>query len=177
MSAQEFGPIRQVAYLVEDLPASVERWSRYAGIGPWTVYRNVELIGHCRRRDTIVRIDVGLSYQDGLQIELIQPTSRSVSPYQDAGGRILVGMHHIAWMTDDLARDRALALARGMSVAFEAGNEATSVVYLEAPAEPGMLYEFIQTSPLLLQGFAAGAAAARDWDGQQVILETIDFAG
>ena len=177
MSAKEFGPIRQVAYLVEDLPASLGRWSRYAGIGPWTLYRNVELVGQCRGRDTVVRIDVGLSYQDGLQIELIQPTSRTASPYQDAGGRILVGMHHIAWMTDDLARDKALALARGLSVAFEAGNAAASVVYLEAPAEPGILYEFIQTSPPLLQGFAAGAAAARAWDGRQVVLKTIDFAG
>lgn len=177
MSRTEFGPIRQVAYLVEDLSASIARWGRFAGVGPWTVYRNVVLTGQCRGRDTAVRMDVGLSYQDGLQIELIQPLSRTPSPYQDGEGRTLIGMHHIAWHSADLTRDKALAAERGLTLAFAAGNGAANVAYFESAEEPGLLFEFIETSPMLLQGFEAGAAASRDWDGQALILQEFDFGG
>jgi methylmalonyl-CoA/ethylmalonyl-CoA epimerase len=176
MNRNAFGPIKQIAYLVDALQPSLERWSRYSGIGPWTVYRNVVLVGQCRGLDTSVTVDVGLSYQDEVQIEIIQVTSKTPSPYQDGAGRTLVGMHHIAWMTDDLDGDMAKAEGRGLKLAFAAANPASKVAYFESPAEPGILFEFIQVTPLILQGFAQGVAASRDWDGHDHILQTIDFA-
>jgi hypothetical protein len=120
-------------------------------------------------------MDVALSYQDELQIELIRPRSETVSPYQDAAGRTLVGMHHMAWMTDDLERDKARGRERGMSIVFEASNPATNVAYLSSPEEPGLLFEFMQASPALIQGFADGVAASRAWDGIDPILNIFDF--
>jgi catechol 2,3-dioxygenase-like lactoylglutathione lyase family enzyme len=175
MNARAFGPIRQIAYLVEALDASLERWSRYSGVGPWTVYKNVVLIGHFRGRQTSVTIDVGLSYQDDLQIEIIRVSSRTPSPYQDSAGRTLLGMHHIAWMTDDLDRDIVKAGSRGMVLAFSAANPASRVAYFESADEPGILFEFIEVTPPILQGFAQGVAASRAWDGRDHILQTIDF--
>ena len=176
MNSNAFGPIKQVAYLVEDLSPSLERWSRYSGIGPWTVYKNVVMVGQCRGQDTSVIIDVGLSYQGELQIEIIEVISRTPSPYQDAAGRTLVGMHHIAWMTGDLDADMDKAAGRGLSLAFAAANPASKVAYFESPAEPGIMFEFIQVTPIILEGFAQGVAASRDWDGREHILQTIDFA-
>jgi catechol 2,3-dioxygenase-like lactoylglutathione lyase family enzyme len=176
MISKAFGPIKQIAYLVKNLDASLERWSLYSGIGPWTVYKNVVLIGHFRGRETSVTIDVGLSYQDDLQIEIIQVSSRTPSPYQDSAGRPLVGMHHIAWMTDDLDRDIVKAGSRGMVLAFSAANPASRVAYFESGDEPGILFEFIEVTPPILQGFAEGVAASRAWDGRDHILQTIDFA-
>ena len=177
MNAKSFGTIKQVAYLVEDLDSSLAHWSKYAGIGPWTVYTNVALAGWCRGHDTTVKINVGLSYQDDVQIEIIQVLSKSPSPYQDANGRTLVGMHHIAWMSGDLEADIEKAAGRGLKLAFRAENPASKVAYFEAPDEPGILFEFIQTTPMLLEGFNQGAAASRNWDGREHILQTIDLGG
>jgi hypothetical protein len=176
MGVHAFGPIKQVAWLVEDIEPSARRWSRFSGIGPWTIYRNVTLTGQYRGQPTVIVMDVALSYQDELQIELISPRSTTPSPYQDPEtGKTLVGMHHVAWMTDDLARDKARGRERGLEIVFEATNAVTNVAYFASADEPGLLLEFMQASPMLLDGFEQGVAASRAWDGVEPILMSIDL--
>lgn len=175
MNAKAFGPIKQVAYVVNDLNASMQHWMDFAGIGPWTVYKNATMRGDCRGVETAVKMDVGLSYQDELQIELIQVTSRTPSPYQDAAGSPLLGMHHIAWHSADIDSDVTKARQRGMTPAFVASNGLVRVAYMESAAEPGLLLEFIEAAPVVLDSFAAGVAATRVWDGSSAPIQVFDF--
>ena len=48
MRTQTFGPIRQIAWVVHDLEASVANWLRVSGVGPWTCFRNVAMTGVLR---------------------------------------------------------------------------------------------------------------------------------
>ena len=64
MSPKAWGPIRQLAYVVDDLDAAIERWIALHGVGPWTVYRNACMQGRYRGSDTSVLMHVGLSYQN-----------------------------------------------------------------------------------------------------------------
>ena len=175
MNTRTYGPIRQIAWLVEDLDASIRHWMDFAGVGPWTVYRNTSLHGHCRGVETQVKMNVGLSYQDEVQIELIQVTSKTPSPYQDKAGRTLVGMHHVAWLSRDIDGDVAKAKQRGLVPAFEASNGVVRVAYMESAAEPGMLLEFIEAAPVVLDSFSSGIKAAREWDGKSSPVQVIDF--
>lgn len=175
MTPQPWGPIRQLAYIVGNLDESIQHWIALHGLGPWQLYRNTTMVGRYRGRETRVRMHVGLSYQDDLQIELIQVVSDTPSPYQDTQGRPLIGMHHIAWHSQDLDRDVALARARGLVSTFEAGNDAVRVAYLESPREPGPLYEFIEATPAILEGFAAGLQASRSWDRISAPTAIFDF--
>ncbi len=34
MNSKTYGPIRQIAYIVEDLDAAIRHWTAFAGIGP-----------------------------------------------------------------------------------------------------------------------------------------------
>ncbi len=120
-------------------------------------------------------MNVGLSYQGEVQIELIQVTSKTPSPYQDANGRSLIGMHHIAWLSQDIDGDVAKARQRGLVPAFEASNGVVRVAYMESAAAPGMLLEFIEAAPVVLDSFASGIKAAREWDGHSNPLHVIDF--
>lgn len=175
MESQPWGPVRQIAYVVDDLDAAIRRWIALHGVGPWQVFRNTTMHGRHRGQDTTVKMHVGLSYQDELQIELIQPLSNTPSPYQFDDGRPRSGMHHIAWHSADLARDVASAQARGLAPVFEASNGAVRVAYFESPQEPGPLYEFIEAGPLVLDGFAAGAKASREWDRRGAAVSVHDF--
>ena len=175
MNNKTYGPIRQIAYIVEDLDSAIRHWTAFAGIGPWTVYRNTSMRGHCRGADTTVKMNVGLSYQGEVQIELIQVTSRTPSPYQDPGGHSLIGMHHIAWLSHDIDTDVAKAKQRGMVPAFEASNGVVRVAYMESAAEPGLLLEFIEAAPVVLESFASGIKAAQEWDGGKAVAQVIDF--
>jgi methylmalonyl-CoA/ethylmalonyl-CoA epimerase len=174
MSQAKYGPITQIGLVVDDLDASIRRWIDTMGVGPWTVFRNVTLNGHYRGQDTVVTMDVGLSYQGETQVELIQPTNGASSPYRDDAGRPLAGLHHLAWIVDDLDLVLARASADGLKLVFRAENPGTRVAYLQAPGEEGLLFEYIE-SPATRELIAAGIAATRNWDGANPIHE-IDFA-
>jgi methylmalonyl-CoA/ethylmalonyl-CoA epimerase len=175
MRADAWGPIRQLAYVVDDLDAGIDRWVRLHGVGPWTVFRNARMRGVHRGKPTEVRMHVCLSYRGELQIELIQPLSRTPSPYQHLDGRPRSGMHHIAWHSTDLDRDVARAMQRGLAPVFEAGNGTVRVAYFEAPDEPGPLYELIEAVPAVLDGFAQGCRQAAAWDGVTAVAADIDL--
>ena len=163
-----FGPIDQLGFVVEDLDRSLSGRMRALGLGPWTVFRGVTLDGRLRGRPTRVTIDVALAYQGDVQIELIQPVGDAPSPSRGTDDEPLCGMHHMAWIVDDLDAAVANATARGLSVVFEASNPSTRVAYLEAEGDAGTLYEFIEGAGMR-EMVAAGIAAARRWDGSDPV--------
>lgn len=168
MSSALLGPISQIGYLVESLEQSMERWRQHLGVGPWTLFRNVRLEGKYRGEPVTVTIDVGLAYQGDIQIELIQVTNDAKSPYRDAEGQPVRGMHHVAWVVDDFDQTLAQLTGTGLQMVFEASNPTTRVAYLENESEPGVLYEIIHGVGMreLIQ---QGIAAARHWDGSDVV--------
>lgn len=174
MSTTLFGKIDQIGYLVTDIDRSIEQRIALTGIGPWTVFRNVDLHGLYRGTPTHVTMDVALAYQDDIQIELIQVTNDARSPYRTADGAAIIGIHHIAWIVDDLQGVVAASATRGLTVAFEAENPATKVAYLENRDDPGVLYELIE-GPSMREMMRNGIAAAREWDGLNPVV-TFDLA-
>lgn len=158
------GSISQIGFVVADLDAAVASRIRHLGLGPWTIFRNVSLEGRYRGESTHVTMDVALAYQGDIQIELIQPTGGGASPYRDAAGTPITGMHHMAWVVDDLNAAVTEAVAHGLRPVFEASNPSTQVAYMEAADEPGTLYEYIESAGMH-EMIAAGIAAARAWDG------------
>lgn len=170
----KFGAIDQIGILVENLDASIDSWISHSGVGPWTVFRNVTLDGEYRGQPTRVTMHVGLSYQDGVQIELIEAINDAASPYRADDGKRLLGLHHIARIVDDLDAAVATAVESGMELLFTAHNPSTRVAYLHAPGESGQLFEFICGADM--RGMCqAGIAAARDWDGNDPVT-VIDLA-
>ncbi|ANY87564.1 MULTISPECIES: VOC family protein [Pseudomonas] len=152
----------QLGFVVQDLDQSINHWLQL-GVGPWTVFRDVQLQGNYQGQAVEVRMNVGLAYQGGLQIELIHTTSDGPSPYRDAQG-----LHHMAWLVDELDSAVARLRGRGLRPVFEAGNATTRVCYLENPNEPGVLFEVIEGAGLR-QMIDHGIAQARDWDGEQPV--------
>ena len=170
----KFGTIDQTGILVQDLDASIARWIAHSGVGPWMVFRNVRMDGSYRGEPTVVTMDVGLSYQGEMQIELIQVTNDAPSPYRADDGQPLLGLHHLARIVDDLDEAVDAAVVSGMELLFTAQNPATRVAYLQVPGEPGQLFEFICGADMRAM-CAVGIAAARDWDGSDPVT-VIDFA-
>ena len=164
------GPLYQIGHVVTDLDAAMANRLRTARIGPWLVFRGVVLDGTFRGAPTQVIIDVGLAWRGDVQIELIEVKSTSPSPYQAADGTPLAGIHHLAWIAEDLDATVAEARARGLVEVFSAANPGTRVCYLEDPAEPGVLYEFIESAATVAMTGPAIAEAAI-WDGRNPVRE------
>lgn len=175
MTQAALGAIVQVGYLVENLDDGIKSWADRLGVGPWTVFRNVTMNGTYRGEPTSVMIDVALGYQGDVQIELIEPTNAAASPYRDASGAVLTGIHHLAWLVDDLDAEAAKLTATGLEARFVAANEGARVIYFGAADAPGVLYELIE-SPVTREHIAHGIAATRAWDGKDPIMAEYDFA-
>src|SRR3546814_18289896 len=81
-----FGPIQQIAYVVEDIDASIQHWMQFTGVGPWTVYRNTTMLGPCRGIPTKVQMHAALSSprpeERGLGKECGSTGKSRWSPYQ-----------------------------------------------------------------------------------------------
>jgi len=163
-------PIVQVGYVVDDLDAAIQHWVDTVGVGPWTVFRGTTLTGTYKGQDTTVTMHVGMGYSGDLQVELMQITSDSPSPYADDDGNPLLGPHHVAWLTDDLDASLAEAAATGLQVLFQAEAPGTRVAYLHSPSQPGPIFEYIQTEGMR-ELIKYGIEQTRNWDGTDPVRE------
>ncbi|RVW06032.1 VOC family protein [Rhodococcus spongiicola] len=168
MSHQVPEPAMQMGYVVAELDDALDHWVKHAGVGPWTVFRGVRLSGRYAGADTVVTMDVAMGYTGALQIELMQITSSTPSPYTDDAGNPLLGPHHIAWITDDLDESLASARSRGLEELFVAESPFTRVAYVHSPAQPGIVFEYIQSAGMRAM-LDYGIEQARTWDGSDPV--------
>ena len=166
MHTQLFGPVRQWGFVVRDLDAAMKCWVEQLGGGPWWGYRNVPLTSRFRGMETEVLLDVGLSYQNGVQIELIQQRNDAVSPYWAFYDTPHAQMlHQVAYMVPDLDAALLKAKAAGLSENGMLSNAHSRYYYLESPALAGLVVELMQADPAFLAEYERCAAEAARWDG------------
>lgn len=161
-------PVRQWGYIVRDLETSIDVWTRTLGVGPWWVYEDVLL--RCTMDGVVsdVRIDVAMSYVQGVQIELIQQTNDSPSPYaffRQLNQQQL--FHQIGYIVPSLDEARATAVAHGLTVQAELENDFGRVIYLEASALAPAVIELMPYNPDYEAFYKACAEQAANWDGKE----------
>lgn len=161
-----FGPIMQWGFLVKDIEAAMRSWVEHFGVGPWWGYRNVRLQSDFRGARTEVHMHVGLAYQNGVQIELIQQLNDVISPYRffhdTASAQAL---HQLSYIVPDLDAALARAAAAGLREHGVMRNDFARYVYLDHPAMNGLVVELMQSDPDYVASCAACAAEAASWDG------------
>jgi len=91
-----FGPISQLGYLTDDIPATARMWTGTSGIGPWTLMQNVVMKATMDGSASDIEIDVALAYKDDVQIELIKPLNDAPSPYREYVEAGIWGLHHVS---------------------------------------------------------------------------------
>ncbi len=166
-----WGPVRQLAFVVDDITTSALHWVSSQGAGPFFVY-DVDLPDTWYRGTTTrMWARMALGQLADQQIELIQPLDDAASVYReylDGGGR---GLHHICYWHDVDAASDHLRLegyemvqhgrtGGGQQFAYLAGPDGTPYVELVDPtAGEGAMAAF----------FDHVAAASRGWDGSDPV--------
>ena len=161
MSQAKYGKIDQLGIIVDDVEEAMKAWT-------------MRITGDYRGQPTSVTCEVAMGYQGEMQIELMQITNNEPSPYRNDTGELLRGVHHIAWLVDDLDAAVEQAVADGMRLVFKAGSPGTNVAYLETDGQRGMMFEFIE-SPITRELIASGIAATKIWDGSDPVT-IVDMA-
>jgi catechol 2,3-dioxygenase-like lactoylglutathione lyase family enzyme len=164
------GDIFQMAYVVEDLDAAIDHWTRILGVGPFFLFPLPLQLDWLERNGT--RTDahdilsgVGLAQSGGVQIELIVP-GPDPSAYRDFWESGRRGLHHVGVYATDYDAEMAAIRAAGVTVTMEGLLPLSQFAYLETGTRfPGTMLELIDAKPEMRELFGMIADASRGWDG------------
>lgn len=167
-----FGEIRQVAYLVSDIEAAMDHWSRVLGVGPWYYNPKVPIRNyHYRGERYEPHNSVALANAGALQIELLQTRNDVPSMYRDFKLAGHQGVQHVAYWTESFDADLARAEAAGFTVCMggEVGENGRFVYFEDRSALPGTTIELSEVAGPKGKLFKLIREAAVNWDGQHPV--------
>ncbi|MGH8460998.1 MAG: VOC family protein [Stenotrophobium sp.] len=171
------GHIRQLGYIVEDVDGAVAAWSTRLKVGPWLIIRNVPLQAVYRGLSSVPVIDCAFAYRGEMQIELIQQKNDAASPYRAFIEQGRYGLHHTAFLSEQIADDVKRLQQAGLTLACDINMPTGGrYVYFDAAVPGEQTYiELLELTPALKQMFEQGMPAAASWDGRGAPT-VIDFA-
>jgi catechol 2,3-dioxygenase-like lactoylglutathione lyase family enzyme len=160
------GPIRQNAYIVGDLDATIERWLRI-GVGPWTVLPSfVQADSEYRGQATAPVVSIAFANSGELQIELIHQEDDAPSIYREFTDTGRTGFHHVAFWSEDFDATIAAARAAGFPVVHGGtGGGIAKFAYLDAGGFTSEVVEVMELNDVTRAMMATIRRSAVDWDG------------
>jgi len=161
----DFGAIRQLGYLVENIEVAVDAWMDSLHVGPWTIIKNVPLACTYLGRPSQPVIDIALSYRGDIQIELIQQINEEPSPYTSYFQQKKFGLHHTAYISDDISGTLQQAENLGHRIVCDINMPGSGrYVYTQVDAlGEDVFIEFLEATPTMLKMFQQGVPAAAQW--------------
>jgi catechol 2,3-dioxygenase-like lactoylglutathione lyase family enzyme len=174
-----FGEIRQVAYLVPDIEAAMDHWSRVLGVGPWYYNPHVPIRNyHYRGQHYEPHNSVALANAGALQIELLQTRNDVPSMYRDFQRAGHQGVQHVAYWTESFDADLARAEAAGFRVCMggEVGANGRFVYFEDRSALPGTTIELSEVAGPKGRLFKLIREAAVNWDGRDPVRPFPDLS-
>ncbi|WP_136162184.1 VOC family protein [Sphingomonas flavalba] len=170
-----FGPVFQIAYVVEDVDAAIDHMVKTMGVGPFFLFplplqaEWLEVRGERVPADYDLLAAAALSYSGETMIELIQPGSApsTYREFLDAGRR---GVHHLGTVATDYDAQMAAARAAGIGVAAEGVLPISRFAYLDTDVLfPGTMVELIEMTQAMRDLFDGIKATANAWDGREPV--------
>jgi len=172
MSILKLGPIRQVAYVTNDIEKAMKEWVNI-GVGPWFYVEKAPVENYqYKGKPYELSMSVALSNSDDIQIEIIQQRNDAPSLYLDypktAGG----GIHHVSHWLESEEYDKKVRLL--LDLGYIIGHSGTigpngRFAYFINDKLPGAIFEVSEMSGFKGEYFKAIADICMNWDGSDPI--------
>ena len=170
-----FGDIRQAGYVVNDIEAAMDYWSRVLGVGPWYYNPKVPIVNYrYRGQGYEVHNSVALANSGPLQMELIQTRNDAPSMYRDFKQAGNLGLQHVAYWTEAFDADLARLEGQGFQVVMSGEvGEKGRFVYFDQKAHPGLhpgtVIELSEVAGPKGKLFKLIREASEGWDGHEPV--------
>ena len=116
-----FGEIRQLGYVVPDIEAAMDYWSRVLGVGPFFYAERVPVVNFTYRGAPSSPVtSVALANSGPVQVELIQQRNDAPTMYRDFVQAKGSGLQHVAYWTQNFDADMARLAAAASRSAWAA---------------------------------------------------------
>jgi catechol 2,3-dioxygenase-like lactoylglutathione lyase family enzyme len=168
---QRSGQIMQMAYVVEDIHASIAWWIDHAKTGPFFLLESFWAEDQRYRGEpSQADVAIAMGFAGHMNIELIQPKDDKPSVYREIIERRGYGFHHVGIAVDDVEAEIAEYEAKGYELAFRARvPTGGAVAYMDdGRNEPGFV-ELIPVTPGKNETFGRFWKASCDWDGSDPV--------
>jgi hypothetical protein len=165
-----FGPVVQIAYVVDDPEAAARQWHERHGAGPFFLRRHIAVTDVVHRGEpTVFDHTSAYGWMGGVMVELFCQHDRAPSAVTERFGPGEGGLHHMACIVDDY--DAALADAErlGLSVATTAKAGPLPFAFIDDRAANGHYWEVYPSVPRLLDFYAMVRRAHEHPDGGDVV--------
>jgi hypothetical protein len=169
---QSQGSVAQVAYIVQDLEASIAQFIRDRGAGPFFVLDHFWQPGQVFRGEpSLADATIAMGFSGQTWFELIQPLDDHPSIYREAITARGYGFHHHGIAFEDCEAQLPRYAANGWHEAYRAGvPTGGEVIYLDHVRSDELGYiELLPATPGMDQTFTRFWKAAQDWDGSDPV--------
>ena len=166
-----FGEIRQTGYVVPDIEAAMNYWSRVLGVGPFFYNERVPIRNyHYCGEQYEPHNSVALANSGPLQIELIQCRNDVPSMYRDFTRAGYSGLQHVAYWTENYDADLERLVEQGFKPVMggEVGRRGR-FIYFDTHYHPGTVIELSEVTGPKGQMFRMIREAAANWDGSDPV--------
>jgi hypothetical protein len=165
------GEIRQLGYVVHDIEAAMDYWSRKLGVGPWFYNPKVPIRNYCYRGESHEpHNSVALANSGFVQVELIQTRNDVPSMYRDFLEAGRTGLQHVAYWTADYDADLARLSALGfVPVMSGEVGERGRFIYFDTEYHPGTVIELSEVAGPKGRMFDLIRSASEGWDGSDPV--------
>ena len=166
-----FGQIRQLGYVVPDIEAAMEYWSKTLGVGPWYYNPRVPIVNYKYDGESYEpHNSVALANSGFVQVELIQTRNDVPSMYRDFLQAGRTGLQHVAYWTENYDADLERLLAQGFKpkMSGEVG-ERGRFIYFDTEYHPGTVIELSEVAGPKGRLFDTIRAASEGWDGSDPV--------
>ena len=173
-----FGEIRQLGYVVPDIEAAMDYWSRELGVGPWFYNPKVPIVNYRYRGESHQpHNSVALANSGPLQVELIQTRNDVPSMYRDFIRAGNTGLQHVAYWTQTYDADLERLLGQGLKpvMSGEVG-ERGRFVYFDTEYHPGTVIELSEVAGPKGTMFRMIREASEGWDGRDPVRPFPDLS-
>lgn len=169
---QHLGAPVQIAYAVPDAREAAQVWVDRFGAGPFFV------ADHIAVSDVVYRGAPGMFDHTSaygqwghLMVELVQDHSNGPSPVRELYAPDESGLHHLAYLVDDLDRATGRLVGEGLTLAMSARAGSTRFHFIDAVSTTGHFLELYEPSPSLVGFYDLVRAAAEQWDGRDPVRD------
>ena len=172
------GEIRQLGYVVHDIEAAMDHWSRTLGVGPWFYNPKVPIENYRYRGESHQpHNSVALANSGFVQVELIQTRNDVPSMYRDFLRAGRTGLQHVAYWTERYDEDLARLQAQGFKpvMSGEVGAQGR-FIYFDTEFHPGTVIELSEVAGPKGRMFDLIRRASEGWDGQEPVRPFPDLS-
>jgi hypothetical protein len=167
----------QLAFVVEDIQASMESFTRHVNAGPWFLMDRVAINNvKYRGRSTQMNLSIANGNAGHLQIELIQQNDAEPSPFTEIIKSRGYGLHHQGIAVCDFDTELRKFERLGYEVVAYAENDIpVRAAYLDTHGNFPTFVEIMETNDTVEAVFTAMYHASVGWDGSDPVRRISRF--